>query len=390
MSTSNEAAPVYAEDGPAENAFRWVVTLVLCIVVAVGTPLLMIGIFLQQTIDDSDGFVEATGVIIEEPGVQDAIATEVSNQLAAEIDDRLGYAAVRPEDLRGVVLPMVQSPQFRTLWDELMVEAHRSLHPVVYGGRTDTVAAEDGTVTVDLAGVARMAQERLSTTRFGPLLGVVDLSRVRWDFTVFSSPDLVRVQGVARAVDTAVPIARWVLPGLVVVAFLVAPRRWRVVRWLGIGGVIGALVVGVGLALARVRYVAAVGDLGVDEPAAITTYDALIGRLAAWNRIYFVAALLVFAASLLLSPWRKRWHDRAERTSAPGVRSPVRWVAGHRGDLVLAAVAVGLAVLVWWPEPTRTVLIAVGGAVVLVLLIALIVGRGGADRRADADRSASA
>lgn len=386
MTTPDEVErPMVAEDGPVENGFRWVVTLVLCVLVAVGTPLLMFGIFLQQTIDDSEGFVETTGVIIEEPGVQDAIATEVSTRLAEEIENRLGYAAVAPEDLHGVVLPVVRSPQFRVLWDELMLEAHQSLRPVVYGGRTDTVAAEDGTVTVDLAGVARLAQDRLAGTQFGSILGVIDLSRVRWDFTVFSSPDLTRVQGVARAVDTALPVVRWVLPGLVIVAFLVAPRRWRVLRWLAVGGVIGALVVGVALALARVRYVAAVGDLGVQEPAAITTYDALVGRLGGWNRIYFVASLLVFAGSLLLSPWRSRWHDRAERRSPRGLRSPGRWVAGHRGDLVLAAVAIALAVLVWWPEPTRTVLIAVGGAVVLVLLIALLAGRGGTGPRPDPD-----
>lgn len=267
-------------------------TFVLCVLIAITTPLLLLGVFLRQEIDDSDAFVDTAGTIIEEPGVQQAIATQVSTRLSAEIENRVGFALIPPAELQDTMLGVVGSAQFRTVWDELMREAHRSLRPLVFGGRTDTVAAEEGAVVVDLDGVARMAQQRLVAGGFD-LVGLVDLSQAEWEFVVIQSEDLTRVQGLASFVDDAVPIVQLALPAAVILAFLVAPRRWRVVRWLAVGWLLGALALGLGLAVARVRYLAAVADLGVDEPAAIATYDALVGTLAWWVRIYFVVALVL-------------------------------------------------------------------------------------------------
>lgn len=367
------------DKGPRAAGIRWVVTLLIVVVVALGTPLLLLGMFLREEVEDPEAFVETAGVIIEEPGVQQAIATEVSTRLSAEIENRLGFALIPEAEIQSTMMTIIRSDQFRGAWDELMLEAHRGIKPVLYGGSTDTLAAQDGAVVIDLDNVARLAQQRLVAGGFD-MLGLVDLNSAEWEFTVFQSPDLAEVQGIARFVDDAVPVAQIALPALVVLAFLIAPRRWRVVRWLAVGWALGALLIGLGLAVARVRYVAAVADLGVDEPAAIATYDALTGRLAWWNRIYFTAALVLLALSFLLSPWRQRWHDRAERRSPAGIRGPGQWIAGHRWDIVLAGFAIALAMLVWWPEPTRPVLVAVGGVVVAAVLLALLGGRG---RRTD-------
>jgi hypothetical protein len=146
-------------------------------------------------------------------------------------------------------------------------------------------------------------------------------------------------------------------------ALLIAPRRLAALRWIGIGLLLGAALVGIGLAVGRARYLDAVKGT-VSTAAASAAYDTLLDPLVTRVRVWFVVALVLVAIGMLAAPSRRRRGDTG---------SARHWVAQRRGALVAAAVAIALGAVVWWEHPTLPGLLVTAGIVAAVVLGVFVV-----------------
>ena len=194
----------------------------------------------------------------------------------------------------------------------------------------------------------------------------VKIDQSDWSLTLYDSPRLAAVQQATNLLQEDVPWAVALTLAAFGLALLIAPRRLAALRWTGIGLLLGAALVGAGLAVGRAQYLNAVKGT-VPANAASAAYDVLLDPLVTRVRIWFVVALVLVAVGILAAPARRR-------RGTPAATSPSHWIAQRRGALVAAAVAIALGAVVWWEHPTLPGLLVTAGVVAAVILGVLVVG----------------
>jgi len=347
------------------------VAVLLVVIGCLLAPIALAGTWARREVVDVDRFVALTTPLARDPEVREAVSDRLTTEVERQID-RFVPGVVPDSLIERASRQVVDSQRFETVWDQLMRLAHPQLLNVAFGeGDEDLVGGRDGRITIDLRAAAVLALQQVLGGNDDRLpAALTRASGDDWKVVVFQSEDLVRIQGASRlGNDIVVPLA--VAAGVaLLLALVIAPDRDKTLKWIGIGGLIGAVALGLGLAFGRIRYVAVL-DSQVSEGVAKRTFDILAASLVDRVRVFFVVALVLTTIGVLLSPWRAaRAGERRERGSI------VSWLQGHRGDLAWTVLAAGLGVLVWWERPTGLVTtLVVAGAVAAALLVALL-GRG--------------
>lgn len=277
--------------------------------------------------------------LVKEPAVQDAVSVRVTSELRRALDiqgmvDRgLGAAQLAgvPDsvlaDLRGVLEPAdaavtalaekeictaLDSPAAERVW----LDANRSArNAIVRGDRTEVV--------VDLTPLVEQVRRQLVAQ------GLTVASRVE-----LGSPKLVlvRAESLERArvryeqlasLAVALPV---VAGALLVLAFLVARRRRRLLQLAGLG--VSLAMVGL-LVVPELYHDEAVASFGTQEPSrAIATelYDALAGSLRT-TTLWVLAGAVLFTMLMTLvlverSRSTARLEARAESPADPPADPP--------------------------------------------------------------------
>lgn len=345
--------------------------LVFVLIGCLLAPLAVVGWFVRAEIVDGDRFVATAAPLARNADVQQAVVERVT----AEVIDQLDAVApgqVTAEQVRETAATFVASPQFQALWDEVLREAHPQLQQVLLGRDTDLVASSGGKVVLDLDELGRLVQQHLVTAGVA-IAATITISESNWSLTLYDSPRLAAVQQATNLVQEAVPWAIAATACAFVLALLVSPRRLAALRWIGIGLLAGAVLVGAGLAIGRLQYLAAVKGT-VPAAAAGAAYDVLLDPLATRVRVWFVVALVLVVVGVLAEPTRRR----GRHAPAPSARA---WVGARRGPLVVATLAAALGVLVWWNRPTVVVLAVVAGAVAATVVAVFVVTERALPRR---------
>lgn len=355
----------------ARSTGRAAVALVFVLVGCLLAPLAVVGWFVRTEIVDGDHFVATAAPLARNADVQDAVVERVTQEVIDQLDAR-APGQVTAEQVRQTAATFVASPQFQMLWDEILREAHPQLQQVLLGRDTDLVASSGGKVVLDLDELGRLVQQHLVTAGVA-IAASITITESNWSLTLYDSPRLAAVQQATNLVQRGVPWAVAITIAAFVLALLVAPRRMVIVRWIGIGLLVGAVLVGAGLAVGRLQYLAAV-DGTVPAAAAGAAYDVLLDPLAARVRVWFVVALVLVVIGVLAEPTSRRGRH------APAA-SPGTWVAARRGPLVVATLAVALGVLVWWNRPTVVVLAVTAGVVAAAIVAVFVVSERALPRR---------
>ncbi len=193
---------------------------------------------------------------------------------------------------------------------------------------------------------------------------------------LFTSPQLAKAQGIYAIAE---PISAWLgLAALVlyVIAVLLAIDRRRMAIYSGIGLVIGAAVVGIGITIGRSVYQNELPST-TSGPAALALYDTLIRFLEDEVRTVLVLGLLVIIVGLALGPsvFAKSIRGGSSRqlgrlgASAGGAWEPLAqagaWV--HQWRHVLRLIVIGLGAV-------YVVFAARSGLSLVVTLILVVVG----------------
>ena len=388
-----------AGDSPkARRIPRWrrILVSLLVIVGCVLAPLSVLGVWIRNTMLDTDQYVETIGPLIDDPDVQQALANRITNAVVegsgveARIADSLPPQAsfVAPAVADGLeqlvhktALKLVQSDQMETLWDTVNRRAHTQVVALLEGeSKGDNVTTSNGDVVVHLGplvGKVRAALEQRGVDVFDE----GNATRVNRQIVLIQSDTLESAQNIT---DLLQKLA-YILPILTLLAFAMAiglsgNRRRTILRSaLGVALAMGLLLVVFNVG--RHLYLGALPPT-VNENAAAAVYDQLLSFLRLSLRTAFVVALIIAFAAWVSGPgttatrFRSWFTGLAHRHETGRPPSGIAvFVAHYKTALRIVVIGIALTIIVVLNAPSPTDVLILAVLVVLGLLLIEFLGR---------------
>ncbi|GAA2392253.1 hypothetical protein [Streptomyces coeruleofuscus] len=375
------------------------VLLLLALLLA---PLAVVAAWVQDTVSDTDRYVETVAPLASEPPVQEVVINRLTDRVVENVDVKavtdsltraLQDAGAPPRVVEGAeslegplrnavrtvvdrtVTRVITSDVFQQVWEGANRRSHAAVVNMLTGDRQGALRAEGDTVRLDVGAVVDQVRERLVDAGFDKAAAIPDTDRT---ITLFQAEELGKAQDTMRLLDilgTWLPVLTVVLAALAVWTNP-AHRVMLVITATGVGVMMVVLLVA--LAVVRRVYLDSVPPTALPTDAAAAIYDTFVRFLRDSTRTLLVVSVITALVAYLYGPGRPA---RAVRTvadrgttaagrglSRAGLRTGAsgRWLADHRAWLTGVVIAAGALALVLWNHPTV-------GAVALVLGIALAV-----------------
>ncbi len=381
----------------AGRSARWGVSLLLVVLVSVLAIVAVVARYVRSELLDTDRYVETVSPLAENPDVQDAIATQVTNEIFTRLDvEQVAEDALArltelgaPEVVTGLAVPLadqvesftrqevdkaVASDEFATLWDEANRRAHTQVVAVLTGETGDVVSVDEGTLSVDVGVIVARVKQRLIDRGFGLASNIPEVSST---FTLVETQNLEKAQRAVRLLDRLATALPFVIIALAAVAVLVAPNRRRGLVAVAVGLALAMILLAAALALVRAWYLDNASGEVLSPDAAVGVARTLLAPLRTAMRAVLVLGLVVAVAGFLAGP---SGVARGTRSLAGRVRASARgrvegereptpveaWTGAHKMPLRLAIVGLGVLVLAFWTYPS--------GAAVLAIVLAVLAG----------------
>ena len=412
LRAENEALKQQLATTGAPPARRHRVRAVVAAVLAFLTGLLMItavvSVWTTRTALNTDKFVARVGPVIEQPAVQDAVATEVSTQLAGYLQPKV--AAALPDNLQFLAAPIssglqtvldkqvrkvIGSDAFTKVWDQALTLSHQEVVSVLKGDN-QAVAVVNGKVVIDLIPVVNEVLQNMSAqlpTIFGQTIALqlpadASLDRIRSavstylgvqlppDFAqipIANESDLTAAQSGVKIVNTSTVLVVLLALLALVLALVITPGRRRTLLQIGLWTTgFTALVFFVVRGVMR-NAVAGITPAYLAD-ASTVALKTLFTSLREFALILFWAGLVLAVVMYLIGPgrfpvWLRASVARWTRTGVAKVRETSQdeglsaWVAQYLDPLrVGGAVLAALVLLIW---PSWVALLVVGILLVL-------------------------
>jgi hypothetical protein len=251
--------------------------------------LTVIALWVHAVLLDTDRFVSTTAPLIKDPAVQEAVAGALTERLVGQVDSRAGILGTLPIPASTVanavagrvagrghdlVLELISSPAFEQSWERIMRAAHPQVVALLRGEPAGPLAAQNGTVILDLSPVTQLAAQRLSERGLTLLGGVQRTDSGQIQLVLFRSESLANAQVAVAWLDPLVlilPLATLAAAGLSVT--LARDVRTGVLRG-GIGLVVAMLILLLLIVVARGAYLGGIGN-DLSPQAAADVFDVL-------------------------------------------------------------------------------------------------------------------
>jgi hypothetical protein len=381
---------------PKRQRLRRIFTPILVVLAVIVFTVTVPAAWSARTVLNTDRYVATVGPLADDPAVQQAIATRLTDEVFSAlnvqevISGTLAAIGERATLLAGPltnalhgfvqeqVLKVVQSDAFKTFW----VDANRFVHTQVLAvlrGESETVSLTEGKVLLNLVPLVNLALasiENVSSDLVGrdvtlptfqpgevasseiskleQALGI-DLPDDYGQIPVYDSQDLEALQKTLYTAKRLLILLLILIPVLVAAALLVSTRRRRTLVQLTVGGAIGLVVV---------RRVALIARDGLFDqvntqrhPAVRVLADTLMDSLFRATGILLGIVLLTLLIALITGPYPwavtvRGWFRDGARGIASAVgghptadTDRVRWLRAHRDALMLAGGVVALLLL---------------------------------------------
>ncbi|MFF0111209.1 hypothetical protein [Streptomyces prasinus] len=368
-------------------------------------PPAVVAAWIQDTVSDTDRYVETVAPLASDPAVQEAVVNRLTDHVVENVDvgavtdslaGALQDAGAPPRAVEGAeslevplrdavraavdrtVSRVIAGDEFQQVWEEANRRSHAAVVTMLTGAGTGAVRAEGGTVELQLGEVVDRVREQLVDAGFEKAAALPDTDRT---VTLFQAEELGRAQDAMRVLDvlgTWLPVLTVVLAAL---AVWTAPahRVMLTVTATGTGVMMAVLLVA--LAVVRRVYLASVPPAALPPDAAAAVYDTFVRFLRDSTRTLLVVSVITALVAYLYGPGRPA---RAVRTTArrgtaaagpvlrrAGVRtgSTGRLLADHQAWTTGGAFAAGALVLLLWNHPTVGAVALVVGVVLAVLAV---------------------
>ncbi len=374
-----------AGHGSTTKPSRWrsllvgVLIVVGCVLIALGS----IALWLEYTALETDAYVDTVAPLPSEPAVAEALSAFIVDEVVRETNaeaelemalrENLGPEAAKFSGIiassvatgaESVVADLIASEEFEALW----AEANRGAHSVALAAiknEDELLVANEGVVELDLKPVVERVVEQLAGETDLEISVPEDVGRV----------ELFEDQGALKEAQDAANLLEtlsWVLLVVALIAFALAiwlsRGRWRSVMQIGFGLVIVALLTAVVLRFGRSLTINQIAEPDLPDEAVAAIWDTLIRNLETQNWVLLLAGVAAVTVGAVMGDYdwaRSLRHSLAEQVDESGTESALQRFARERTDLMRGiGVAVGILLLLIWPDP---------GIVVAFVIIALVV-----------------
>jgi len=332
--------------------WRRTVAIVLVALASLVALLAILAIWLNRQALNTDNWAKTSSELLEQPVIQDRLATRLTDELFASVNVEQALAAALPPRAQVLAGPAanalrtqvekqarraLQRPDVQALWVNANAAAHQQLLLVLEGGGT-TVSTANGEVTLNLKEL--LAQLQRSVGVGGRLRKVLPASAT--EIRLFRSGELSTAQDVVRVLRPLPIVLLVIAIGLVAIAMAVAPGwRRRAVRGFGFGLIAagaGALLI---RSVAGDAFVHSLASTAAAEPALAEVWTIATSLLVNVATASIVYGVVMVAAAWLAGPMGVAVAVR--RAIAPYVREPA---------IAYIGLALVVAIMVWWaPTP---------------------------------------
>lgn len=402
-----EAGPEAVTEPERRSAWWAVCSAVAITLACVLAPLSVTSVWASTQLSDTDRYVQTVAPLAEDPTVQHAVATKVTNVVFANLDvarltdQALSVIADQPnvpprlaDALPALAVPitngvqsftrdqidnLLASPQFARLWARVNRVAHDQVVKLLEGNQGGAVSAQNDTITLNLGPVIEQVKTRLVARGFDLANNIPSIDT---SIVLARSDAIASAQSGYSLLNTLGVWLPIVALALFIVGVLLARDRRRAVLKGALGVVAAMVVLGLVLAGTRTWYVETTPGNILTANAAGGVFDTLVRFLRTGLRALAVLGLLVALAAFLTGPSRAAVKTRAtlERgigSAREGAESAGwntgrvgTWTYAHKRALRITAVIAAGVLLMFWTQPTVWVVVTI--ALVVVVLLALI------------------
>lgn len=269
---------------------RRLLSILLVLLFAVLLPASLVTAWVDRTVADTDGYVDAVAPLAGEEVVQDAVTTRVRAAVVTAIDLPPGLGEdVLAEAVSLAVRRVVESDAFPPLWRASNQVAHRSLIDVLAQPR-----GSGGEVRIDLTPVVEAAVRQLpGRTVAGP----VEVPTV--SFAVAGSGEVDAARRAYQAVEGRGTVLSFAAVAVLVLALAVSPLRRRTTLLAAALALPALGLLAVALVTARQVVQAGAGS-GEEQELVLEVWDALVSQLWLATAVAAALALLVLLVVAVL------------------------------------------------------------------------------------------
>ncbi|MGQ4388226.1 hypothetical protein [Streptomyces sp. SAS_270] len=386
---------------------------VLIVLACILVPVSVLTVWVHDIALDTDRYVDTVKPLASDPAIEEAARNRIVQAVDVRVDGKRvtaelaawlqsqGLPPTAAQAVKGlapqldaavtgaaekVATRFVQSDRFEKVWTGANRAAHSAVVHALTGKGRGAVGVDDGTVTLDVGTAVDRVRQELVDAGVTPAKNIPDIDK---QMVLFKSDKLKRMQGAAHALDV---VGRW-MPVLTVFlgaagVFLAYQRRRALVK-IALGSAGAALVVAIGLVVARRFYLDHLPPQVQSEAAAAAVFDHLLHFLRVTLRTVIVLGVVVALGAYFVGPGRgaravrgtsertadsvARWADTRDiHTGRVGT-----WIANNRRWLTIGVLLVLALVFALWNHPTiLTVLLLVLIFLAVLALIALLAATG--------------
>ncbi|PJJ61882.1 hypothetical protein [Compostimonas suwonensis] len=385
----------------------WTVLSVFLIVIGlVLAPVAVLSTFARAQLTDTDAFVTTFAPLADDPAVQSFVADEVVTVINEQVDipgltkqvfeglDSLSLPPAASSALQllegpaaqglqslvaSVVENLVASEAFSDIWEQALRTTHTQLLATLQNDPSAAVGVTGrGEIELQLGPIIEEVKQRLVDNGVGFASSIPTVDR---SIVIAQSDSVTSVQlgyGIAVAVGIWLP---WIALVLLAAGVVVALRRTTALIWTaaGLGAVM--VVLGSGIGIGRIVFVATVSPSIIPSDAATVIYETVVVSMANTTVAVAVVAFTVAIIAWFGGPYRV---PRALRGLATSGADALRRLGDSRGlgtgrfgrwlytqrTLVTVVIAVGASAIILFVRPL-TVGLIVWTAVIALLLVAL-------------------
>ena len=395
MPEASDRAPA-RDRSAARTAPRWrkAIAALLVVLGCVVAPVSVMGVWLHNTLLNTDQYVATVGPLAENPEVQGAVATRVTNELTQglNIQERL-VGALPPQAafavpfisaglmqfVHQVTLRVVQSPKFAQLWRALNRRAHGQVIALLRG-KGSAVRLVRGSVILDLGPVVQSVSSALNK------IGISGLSEklngANRQLVLVSSNTLKSAQTATRLLDDLAIVLPLLTAALFIAGIALSPSRRRTIVRGAIGLALTMALLLIIFNLLRSLYLNAL-PASANQGSATAVYNQLLSFLRTSVRALFAFAVVVAVAAWLAGPGRVA--TRIRRLSldlirrAPGSTVVPGQVAAaihhYRTPLRVLVIGIGLLVLIVLTAPGPLTVLVIAVVALALLAVIEVLGR---------------
>lgn len=294
------AAPPRREPTPARlrDALSAALVALACLLVPCGA----LAAWAAYGLADTGRYVDTMAPLAADPGVRDAVAEAVGDEVLRELDTGPARSAFEPF-VREAVRSFTRTEAFATAWEA----GNRAVHDAVLHALRDERAAS-GPVTVDLAPVTARVKQRLVADH------MPWAERIPVRHTEVAVVPAGEVPGLRQGYRVLAAAALRLPPAAALLAaagIAVAVRRRRAVTATGLGVALGGGLLAAAAVIGRRLTLADLPE-PAHRPAAGAVYDALTAslRTASW-------LLLALGLAVALASWLTGLRGRGPERGPP-------------------------------------------------------------------------